>query len=179
MGRWTYRGGGVGGALGLGGGHEGEVLDHLHRGLGTGTRGIVDITRHVTITITIPPRPLTHLLGVLGLAGARLPGAEDGLVLPVWEECRCRYGARRRWRCGALQVHVRCTVEVWCRCVAAVWCRCGTSVVGCSVEVRVWKCGGAGAMYCTAEVQVHRGGAGAGRCTVAVQVWSAAGREVM
>ncbi len=39
------------GRLGLGGCHEGEVLDHL--------------------------------LGVLGLAGARLAGAEDALVLTV------------------------------------------------------------------------------------------------
>ena len=47
----TYRGGKVAGSLGLGGGHEGEILNHF--------------------------------LGVLGLAGAGLAGAQDALVLAV------------------------------------------------------------------------------------------------
>ena len=47
----TYRGGKVAGSLGLGGGHEGEILNHF--------------------------------LGVLGLAGARLSGAQDTLVLAI------------------------------------------------------------------------------------------------
>ena len=48
---WSYRGGEMTGRLGLGGRHEGQVLDHL--------------------------------LGVLGLTGARLSSAEDALILSI------------------------------------------------------------------------------------------------